>query len=431
MIIVHSLVVHVEAFESCSTSCTTNALQLLLLLLLQDLMVVAVSLARLRYYDAQLMHAAANRSAAAVQAYALPLSASAAAAAGMVGSRSADDSSAAPVQAIGRQQQLQLPSKQGQQQQGKHQQRSDTVNSAADSLAGITQQLLVNYLWANASLAQSSQQLLLAALQALLAVPQGSGSPSNPSFLQALNPRLAPLCSWSLATMLVCLLAKRARVQGCDMTQEPAQQHGAVISTNSSRRGSKRTAAAADCDRTAQDAAVCQLAHAVAAVHGDLECKAAAAAGSDGRSRGAGSKSSSSASGPISSSSSSSGLSAVRFDQEGLAQLHHAHLLVTAAVNAACRATPADVTAPTHTAAVADQQATEQLASPSAASAAAAAVHCSDEQLAAFREQCREAWQQSRQGRQATSYLQLQVCEVSANRFQSSSRYSITMTCCM
>jgi hypothetical protein len=379
---------------------------------LQDLLVVAVSLARLSYYDAQLMHAAANRfAAAAAKEYVVPNSASVAGDFGV-------QLSTVTFQAAGRSD-LQPPAMQGQQQHGKHRQSSATVDNA-DSLAGITQQLLVNYLWANASLAHSSKQLLAAALRALLAVPQGSGSPSNPSFLQVLNPRLAPLCSWSLATMLVCLLAERSRVQGLDGAQELVHQHAAGESTNSSSSSERNgTAAAAGCEESGRKAAVCQLAHAEVAVHVVLECKAAAAAaaGSDdrARSRGACGKSSSSASGPISSSSSSA-LSAVRLDQEGLAQLHHAHLLVTAAVNAACKATrvAADDTAPPP-AAVAERQATEQLASLSAA--AAAAVQCSDEELAAFREQCRLAWQQLRQGRQAKSYLQLQVYEVSANKF--------------
>jgi hypothetical protein len=405
----------------------TTAL-LLLLLLLQDLLTVAVSLARMRYYDAELLHAAASRfaaAAAAVQAHAVPDSTSGA---GGLGMQLLDDSQQGFLQAAGgrgSQPHRMQGKQQQQQQQGKRCPSSATADNAAGSLAGITQQLIVNYLWSNASLAYSNKQLLSAALHALLAVPEGLGSTSNPIFLQALNPRLAPLCSWSLATMLVCLLAERPRVQGFDGAQELerprvqgfygaqelAEQHGAVESATNGSSESNGSAAAAGCNNTGKDSTVWQLTHAVAAVGGALECKAAAAAAAGSANR-ASSRSARSKSG----SSSSSAVSAVRFDQEGLAQLHHAHLLATAAVTAACQATlvAADDLALTP-AAVAEQQATEQLAGLTAA--AAAAAQCSDEQLAAFREQCRAAWQQSRQARQATSYLQLQVHEVSVNKY--------------
>ncbi|WIA35173.1 hypothetical protein OEZ86_003642 [Tetradesmus obliquus] len=72
----------------------------------QDLMVVAVCLARLRYYDADLMHAAAHRFAAAAQAQAppdvKPAAAAAAAAAGIGWAASA-------LQGIGLQPQLECP----------------------------------------------------------------------------------------------------------------------------------------------------------------------------------------------------------------------------------------------------------------------------------------------------------------------------------
>jgi hypothetical protein len=384
---------------------------------LQDLMVVAVALAKLRYYDAELMQAAASNFHAAVHpAQALPNLNIEAAAEG------ATEAEIAFQPAAGANPQQQRQQRQGnkgkQRQSNKHHSsvaKASPESTADAALAGINQQLLINYIWSNASLAHSNVQLLSAALQALLSQHQGSEASLNPgSVLQGLNPRLAPLCSWCLATLLVCLLAdlhSTSDSTSSTATRQQQQEPGTTGSSSSDSSGGKAVVAVEQAD-------LCHLVHAVAAAHQALECKAAAAAVTACR-QGTSSASSSS------SSSSTNDFAAVRFDAEGLAQMHHAQLLIAAAMNAVCTAAntapPADMTST-----ISEDQTAHHLSSTVAA-AAAAAEQCSAEELAAFQQQCRAAWQQSRGSRKVTSYLQQQVAKVRNPGFGLSSSQPCTV----
>jgi hypothetical protein len=196
------------------------------------------------------------------------------------------------------------------------------------------------------------------------------------------------------------------------MQQDLATTGSSSSSSNSSDDSSadkaKRAVEDFSASSTRNQTALCQLAHAVAAMHQALECKAAAAAAAVS-STGKGARSS----------SSSSGLGGVRYHPEALAQLHHAHIMVSTAVRAAATELT-DITACTTAAAGAAQkeQHAELMQQLACSAAAAAAAGCSAEQLAAFQQQCATAWQQSRQGRQATSYLQQQVSQVRAYQLQ-------------
>ncbi|KAF8060474.1 hypothetical protein HT031_004650 [Scenedesmus sp. PABB004] len=200
---------------------------------LQELMLATVALARLRWHDVALLGAAAARFAEAAAAQTEPAEAVAAS-----------------------------------EQQG--------------GLAGVTPQLLANYLWSHATLAHATPELLAGALRL---AAQGQGQRA----LDAAGPAQLALLAWALAVLLACGLSG----------------DGGGDNGGDAHSGCREAPAWA------------ALAPAVAAVCSDAEARAAAAAfGADG-----------------------SGADAL--GAAGLVQLHIARLLSAAALRATGQAAPA------------------------------------------------------------------------------------------
>jgi len=163
---------------------------------MQELMLCVTALAQLGYYDTYLMATASQAFVSAV---------------GAAGSSASAAPAASSVSCNNTQQQLQQPVSLSSK---KCQQGTD-----ADVLPNIRDlQLVINYLWANASLGYSSPLLLQAALQLLLITG---------GHVQRIGKSHLPLCMWALSALLVCMLHAAAQ----DVTQEPAdlQQAAAAV----------------------------------------------------------------------------------------------------------------------------------------------------------------------------------------------------------
>jgi hypothetical protein len=157
---------------------------------MQELLLSVTALAQISYFDSQFLSTASTAFTAAVAASA------------DIGVSSTSKSSG-HVQEHQQQQPLQPPQQQQQQQQ-------------QGLLSGIRDdQLIINYLWANASLAHSDPLLLRAAVQLLL----------SRVLVCDISRSHLPLCMWSLAALLVCDQQQQQQRQ----QQQQQQQEGDLI----------------------------------------------------------------------------------------------------------------------------------------------------------------------------------------------------------